>query len=695
MRQLLPVALLTLVSAGCRCGPSVENIDPAIGVLPAALDFGQVKNGSTLSRTLKISSLSQASLTVSGLSLQGGSAPGGEEGFSFTDQSPIVISALGSADVAVRFSPTAFEAYEAQLVLTSNDPAKATVRVPLLGEGAKPIIKVVPDCKPALGCTGTVTAEPLAIDFGQEPTVRLSPIDPTALPTVVITNEGPVELAVTKLAIEGADAAAFAIVGNATLPLTLDAAAGVNVPIRFTPTSEAKDNYAATLKIESDDFDHPALSVALTGRLRANLPPVVCANLIKTKPPLDQERDYSSAMEWSKLLTVPQGGYDFTATREVEPDAEYVIFSALSDTADATKCTTDPDDRRTGLTYTWEFVSWPAGATAPAVSVPFVGAARFAPGKVVGQYRMRLTVADAQGHSTVVPIAFAVALKQDLVAQVQWEGFSDVDLDLHLVRPTAVTSSGDPFSGVFQPFQPTMTNTSGDINGWAARTVRNNVGAGFNFNWGGPGTSDDPRLNLDETGSGSLIENISLNAPEQDEQCASARCNYKVLVHYFRDGRTGDQGPCAVDGGVDCGDGERCSCPSENRCVASSLDAGVGTGRCVKAPKPVVKIFLKGSAVPAKTIPLDTLMPADELVLGAPCTMYYVADVEWPARTETGSLPDGGTPPPRVIAIGESDAGTMRIVAPSFARFGQRNAGDIRACSPNTTASGQSWYEKQ
>ena len=41
------------------------------------------------------------------------------------------------------------------------------------------------------------------------------------------------------------------------------------------------------------------------------------------------------------------------------------------------------------------------------------------------------------------------------------------------------------------------------------------------------------------------------------------------------------------------------------RCVADSapkLDAGTGVGKCYAPPKPVVRIFLKGSAVPALTV---------------------------------------------------------------------------------------------
>jgi hypothetical protein len=91
-----------------------------------------------------------------------------------------------------------------------------------------------------------------------------------------------------------------------------------------------------------------------------------------------------------------------------------------------------------------------------------------------------------------------------------------------------------------------------------------------------------------------------------------------------------------------------------------------------------VTIFLKGSPVPAATIP----MPTQTVVMGAPCQMFYVADVSWPSQQEIGSLPDGGTPPADVFVY---DGG--------FALFGKRNPGDVRQCSPDVSLT--SWYSEQ
>ena len=292
---------------------------------------------------------------------------------------------------------------------------------------------------------------------------------------------------------------------------------------------------------------------------------------------------------------------------------------------------------------------------------------------------------------------FAVAIKQDLVAQLQWEGFAGVDLDLHLVRPSAVTA-GDPFTGAYAFFNAGASNkTAGDLNGFAKRTRDNNAGAGFDFDWGQPGASDDPVLNLDDRGDGLLIENASLNFPEHDPLCATASCTYAVMVHYFADSRMNVSPPaCVVDGGVGCLDGQACSCATGSGCVAESApvsSAPVGSGKCYPSPKPVVRFFFKGSPTAATIVPLETLMPADEVLLGAPCRLWHVADIAWPAVTAIGSLPDGGTPPPVVTVIGAD--GTGRIAAPSFARFGLRAAGGSLRCEPDSTQGALSWYSRQ
>ncbi len=436
----------------------------------------------------------------------------------------------------------------------------------------------------------------------------------------------------------------------------------------------------------------------MKGQLAPNTAPIVCANLIRVVPPTvgDGPRDYGSAAQWAPLLVAPVTGYDFGLTRDVRP-SDLVVFSAISDSGNGSACTTDPEDGRTGLTYAWRLTVAPAGVSNLAISGAGTAQAQLRP-VATGQYGLELSVKDAQGFETKVNLRFSVAIKQDLVAQLQWPGFGDVDLDLHLVRPSAATTA-DPFSGVFSFFDSgAASKTSGDLNGFAANAVRSMPGAGFDFDWGDPGASDDPMLNVDDTGSGPLIENVSLNSPEHDPKCATASCTYKVFVHYFKDQRLASPSGCVVDGGVGCLDGQTCGCATDERCVADGAplgDAGVGAGKCYRAPQPVVRLFLKGASTPAQVIPLDTLVPPDLLALGAPCQVLHVANVVWPAKSAIGSLPDGGTPEPTISVPGVD--GTGRVVSPVVARFGYRQAGGSLQCSPDVTlgSANTQWYSQQ
>ena len=672
MRRLLAlVGLFTVVS--CKCG-TVQTIKPSIGWSPAAVDFGAVKNGDAAIRNVRLEAQTNTDVQVTKIELLAGTSPGGVEAFTVKTD-PLTISRGTTQNLTITFRPTVLQEYAAVLVLTTNDEEHLTVRIPLLGQGAKPILKVTPDCAASRMCMGTVVVTPPSIDFGAEPLMRQMMLDASRLPAVAITNEGLVALVVSRLEITGPDAAAFRIEGNVMTPLEYESMAGVNVPIRFKPTSAAQMSYSATLVIESDDPDAASVTVALTGRLAPNAAPRVCANLIQVTP-MDgcAPRDYRP--RWPEVLTVPMGGYDFRSTRDVDPRS-MVIFSAESST-DAATCTTDPEDGRTGLTWLWTVVSTPPGSPTLGMST----AATFPLTPVVpGDYQVQLVVSDAQGNMTTVPIRFAVTRKEDLIVRLEWPGFADVDLDVHLVRPSS-TTPGDAFSGAFSFFnEGALGKTSGDLNGYSKLKLPV-WGSGLDFEWGGTGTCDDPRLNLDDIGTGNLVEDISLNNPERDARCDGGSCAYKVFVHYARDYRMAGMAACFVDGGTDCQDGESCSCNTGLKCVAPPPQDGgrpLGSGECRAAPKPSVKVFLKGSQTAAATIPL----PPSEVLLGSPCSMLYVADVNWPTQQQIGTLADGGTP--LATITDRTDAG--------IARFGRRQAGDLRQCSPDLTFT--QWYSRQ
>ncbi len=681
MNQLLGCVALLAIVAGCRgCDGTVRAVKPEISLRPEQLDFGKVKVGLTAERTVRLGVVTNAPLAIEAISVEGPDAAAFE-----VIGAPETIPQLSEASFVVRFQPAEYRDHQAALVVASNDEQTPRAQVALLGAGATPKLEVTPTCEAAQQCQAAVQQNPLAITFAPEPYNRQLPVAPLSLPALNLVNAGEVPLAVSALSFEGQDAAAFLIDGVfPAAGLTLEPGAGVNVRLKFRPTSAQQTQYSAEAVIASDDKDQPEIRVALSGTLRPNAPPQLCVNIVRVqKGDGSGEVRYNTENDWAPLLVPPAQGYDFSTTRDIVPKSD-VTASAHSST-DPAQCTFDPDDGRVGLTYLWQVIGLPAGVQGLALTGANTPQVIFRP-IATGEYALQLTVTDAQGASSATTLKLAAVVRDDLVAQLSWSGFANVDLDVHLIRPSSVTSS-DPFSGAFSFFDPASGKTAGDISGYAATVQKANAASGFNFNWGSGGTADDPRLNVDDTGGGQLLENVSLSYPENDPACDNGPCRYKVMVHYFGDGRPDSATACTIDGGAGCeSDGKPCSCGAGQGCVADVAPAGtpaMGTGRCYVSPKPVVRLFFRGSPTPAQTIPLDNLMPADDFALGAPCQLWYVADVVWPQKGN-----DAGVP---VVEIIGADGGA-RITDPQIRRYGIRSAGDSQACAPNTTLSNTAWF---
>jgi hypothetical protein len=686
-RFSLSAFALAILFARCSCEENIQPIKPVLAVSPSTLDFGKVKVGEVAERMITLSSHSQAAVSIDGATLSDDTAPGGAAAFEL-EGVPRTVSGLRSATFKARFRPTAREAYGARLALASSDPDRPTIDVKISGEGAHPILQVTAECLRSKRCEGTVVSEPLSIDFGEEP-LDAVPIPTLDLPTVTLLNIGDVPLALTKIALQGPHASAFTVEVKDRLPsgqqaLFLDPGKGVTLPIRFKPFAGISA-FAAELVIQSDDPMHAEVRVALAGTLEANQPPRICANITAVQNPDVSVVRYDSPAHWAPLLTPPPGGYVFSAeVRDIQPRAT-VFLSALSNPSDTSTCTSDPEDQRVGLVYAWSVTGFPEGVTvAPPLRDASSPTATLSP-IATGEYEVSLRVSDRQGHFSATTIKFVAVLKRDLVVQLSWgdqpAASANVDLDLHLVRPSSAANStdpSDPFSGVFSFFgEGPFSDTSGDVNGFSDQYRRANPGLPLGFNWGDDGLADDPTLNVDDVGGGPFIETISLNAPQHDTACETRPCAYKVLVHYFGDKRISSSAPsCEVSG---CLDGDPCNCSGAGeRCVATSAPprmSASGTGKCHIAPKPVVRVFLKANPVPAAVIPVAT----QELFMGAPCQMLYVADVVWPAKNA------GGTANPEVVARSPDSDHMLRT------RFGVRGHSSL-TCTPNTPTGVVPWY---
>ena len=644
MMRLTSCAVVLCVALGCRENKA-QQIPPTLSVDVKTYDFGVVRVDTTQKLTVPVTAANGADVVISSMTVEGSSAI-------TLDAPPSMIRGRTTEDVVLTFAPTAAMAEAATLVIRSNDEAAPELRLPLTGRGAYPQVAIELGCDTTTHCEAIVSASPPAITFAPEPFVRLRPLTAPELPQLTVRSIGEVPAVLNGLALGGIDVTAFSFVGNAALPdggIVLLPGETATVPLRFRPTSDTQTTYAGELTVNTDDPTALAVNVPLSGALRPNFAPTVCTNIVKVTAPGLPAHDY----DWADV-SLDGGALDVSSIRDVPPRAE-VVLSALS-SEDETTCTADPEDGRLGLTWAWTLLAQPAGST-PAT---LVNAATPRPSLrpyATGSYTAQLSVTDSQGNVGVSTLTFEVAVKNDLVAQLDWTGSANVDLDLHLVRPGAA-----PFASFAEP---DAGSVSGDMNGYAA-TSRSDGGT---FDWGFTGALDDPQLNFDDTGTGPLLENISLNGPEDADDCATSACTYAVYVHAFRDSRSAASAtPCFIDGGVGCLDGETCDCPSGLACVANAAPANVapsGAGRCLANVPASVRVFLRGSATPAITVPI---------VVGAPCEMIHAADITWPARGSDGAI--------TVVSAG------------GIERYGVRGNNSLQ-CAPDGPQAGVPWYRAQ
>ena len=213
-------------------GTGTSSGTPSVSVSATALDFGSVATGQTKDLILTVNNSGSGPLTLNGLNT---TAP-----FSVVSPAtPLNIGAGGSANVTIRFAPTAATSFGSALTISSNDPAKPTLTVSLTGTGV------------ATG-TPSIAVSANSLDFG---TVN---VGQTKDLTLVVNNTGSAALTVNALN----TAAPFSVVSPAT-PFSIAGGGSASVTIRFAPASA--NVFSGGLTISSNDPAKPSVPVTLAG----------------------------------------------------------------------------------------------------------------------------------------------------------------------------------------------------------------------------------------------------------------------------------------------------------------------------------------------------------------------------------------------------------------------------------------------
>ena len=214
-----------VVTAAFSAGP------PAISVSPSSLDFGSVKIGKKITKTLKITKNSSRNLMITLSGLEG-------TDFSIQGSSSVTIKAKKSCSLKVLCTPTSGGLKTATLEIQTNDPDTPTLEIPLTA--------TLPATTPDISVAQTT------LDFGSVKSGK------KVTKTLKITNNGSGDLVITLSGLEGTD---FSIQGSSSV--TIKAKKSYSLKVLFTPTSAALKT--ATLKITSNDPDTPILEIPLSG----------------------------------------------------------------------------------------------------------------------------------------------------------------------------------------------------------------------------------------------------------------------------------------------------------------------------------------------------------------------------------------------------------------------------------------------
>jgi uncharacterized protein (TIGR03437 family) len=209
---------------------------PAIEVAPNSVQFGEVTVGQNRGLALTVRNTGSGDLLVQGI---------GSTDAQFAAQlpsTPLRIEPGGQQSIIVRYLPTAAGPLQASLSISTNDPLRPVVPLPVSGTGLAGI---------PIG--SSIDIVPPAIDFGAVI------IGQTVSQGVTIRNTGGLPLTISLIT---SSVTAFLSMPP-TVPIIIPGGSQQIIPLRFTPVIAGSQS--ATLTIFSNDGSRPTITIALTG----------------------------------------------------------------------------------------------------------------------------------------------------------------------------------------------------------------------------------------------------------------------------------------------------------------------------------------------------------------------------------------------------------------------------------------------
>ena len=225
---------LTLTGTGVTAAP-------AVSFAPTSLGFGSRAVGTSgAAQTVTLTNSGNAALTITAIGLGGTNAAD----FGQTNTCPISPSTLAAGancTLSVSFSPSASGSRTASISVTDNAGGSPQA-VPLTGTGTAP----------------AVTLGPASLSFASQPVGTTS-----AAQTTTLTNSGTAALAITAIAVAGANAGDFTQTTTCPLnPATLDVNATCTISVRFSPSASGPRSASVTI---ADNAANTPQALGLSG----------------------------------------------------------------------------------------------------------------------------------------------------------------------------------------------------------------------------------------------------------------------------------------------------------------------------------------------------------------------------------------------------------------------------------------------
>ena len=216
---------------------SGTGVRSAAEVSPEALNFGSQRVGiASAPQKVTVRNSGASTLAINSIAIQQTGTPAP---FNIDSTAAFELLPGATKDLFLTFTPGAAAAITGQLNLTTSDPQRPSIGIPLSGTGVQPNVEF-----------------PASLVFDEQ---RVSTAGRKA---VRISNTGSGSITFTDVNVVGSSV--FTVVSPTIRPFTVNAGSYQDVTVEFVPTLETEST--ATLELLSGDAAYRRLEVALSGK---------------------------------------------------------------------------------------------------------------------------------------------------------------------------------------------------------------------------------------------------------------------------------------------------------------------------------------------------------------------------------------------------------------------------------------------